>query len=50
MSAKARRTILENSLNMKNAIGFIEWWDRGSIARKPWREFYVIVIQDISQE
>jgi hypothetical protein len=44
MSAKARRKVLESYSDRKNAIGFIEWWDRGSILTKPREEFYVIVV------
>jgi hypothetical protein len=45
---KTRRRVLAELLERRNIIGLIEWWTRGSIARKPWREFYVIVIEDIS--
>jgi len=44
MSAIARRRVLDKSFDGKNAIGFIEWWDRGSIVNKPRQEFCIIVI------
>jgi len=47
---RTRRRVLTELLERRYTIGLIEWWTHGSIARKPWREFYVIVIQDISQE
>jgi hypothetical protein len=41
---KTRIKMLESFLEDKDAIGIIEWWSHGSIAEKPWREFYIILI------
>ncbi len=46
---RTRRKVLSELLERRATIGLIEWWIRGSIARKPWREFYVIVIEDSSE-
>jgi hypothetical protein len=45
-----RRRVIAELLKRDKTIGLIEWWTRGSIARKPWREFYVIVIQNLASE
>jgi hypothetical protein len=44
VSTRMRRRILEGFLDGTKALGMIEWWARGSLARRPWRNFYVIII------
>lgn len=48
VNARARKRILEKYLDTNGAIGLIEWWTRGSIARRPWRMFYVILVLDVA--
>jgi hypothetical protein len=44
---RTRRRVLAELLERRKTIGLIEWWTRGSIVRKPWRQFYGIAIEDI---
>jgi hypothetical protein len=47
---KTRRRVLAELLERRNTVGLIEWWTRGSIVRKPWGQFYIIVIADVSSK
>ena len=44
--ARARRRILKRVLEDNDALGLIEWWERGSIVKKPRSHFYAVMIVD----
>lgn len=41
-----RRRVLKRVLEDSDALGLIEWWERGSIVHKPWSRFHAILIVD----
>jgi hypothetical protein len=46
LSRRGRKDIFQRLLREVDTIGIIEWWAHGSITRKPWNDFYVIVIRE----
>lgn len=45
MSKDARNRTLGRFIDETDAIGLVEWWERGSIIKKPRLRFYAIVIR-----
>lgn len=42
--SKTRSNFLHKLMERANAIGLIEWWEKGSIVRKPQNRFFCVLI------